>query len=68
MLGILLYHFLSYSFETASFIESGAQLAASKLQLSSCLQPSQPWSYRCIYSYVQLFTQGPGFELRSLYL
>lgn len=65
MLGILLYHFLSYSFETASFIESGAQLAASKLQLSSYLQP---WSYRCIYSYVQLFTQGLGFELRSLYL
>lgn len=40
MSGILLYHSLSYSFETGSFTEPQTKWAASKPQNSSCFCPS----------------------------
>lgn len=52
MLGVLLYHFLSYSFESASFIGSRAQQAASKPQFNA-LSPGVTGAYTATCNFLR---------------
>lgn len=61
MLGILLYHVLSFSFQTGNLTEHRARLIANKTQGSCLLFPQQHWDYRQLPS----FTWELGCELRS---
>lgn len=56
VVGILLCDSLIYSLDSGSLTEPGARLVARRLYQSSCLQPSQGWSYRCIHGHTWLFT------------
>lgn len=48
ILGALIYHSLSYSFETGFFTEVGSRLVARVPQWSYCIHPLQLWGYRLV--------------------